>query len=130
MGAVDLESVNDVFTVLCGVWVLFFKFGFAFVEAGKTDPHHTANVFLKNTADTFISLVAFWLHGYAFAFGEHNSFIGGQFFLTLDGTNMTHFFFNYVRCAVATTVALGAVNERTEPIGYLISGYVFAGAAW
>ena len=74
-----------------------------------------------------VTLLAFFLHGYAFAFGEHNAVIGTQFFLTLNKTNMVHFFFNYVRCAVATTLALGAANERTEPIGYLISAYVFSG---
>ncbi|XP_010869501.1 ammonium transporter 1 member 3 isoform X2 [Esox lucius] len=74
-----------------------------------------------------ITLVAFFTHGYAFAFGGGNSFIGLQYFLILDKTNVVHFFFNYVRCAVATTLALGAVNERTEPIGYLIAAYVFSG---
>lgn len=64
-------------------------------------------------------MLAFFLHGYAFAFGEHNAVIGTQFFLTLNKTNMVNFFFNYVRCAVATTLALGAANERTEPTSYL-----------
>ncbi|MBN3317304.1 AMT1 protein, partial [Atractosteus spatula] len=151
MCAVDLESVNDVFTVLCGVWVLSqlqdlqgtsIQNPEELMKAQKVLLHlqpleqqedglSPQGLLKCETSSSallhVISLVAFWLHGYAFAFGEHNSFIGGQFFLTLDGTNMAHFFFNYVRCAVATTVALGAVNERTEPIGYLISGYVFAG---
>ncbi|MGH0141904.1 UNVERIFIED_CONTAM: hypothetical protein FKN15_019947 [Acipenser sinensis] len=74
-----------------------------------------------------ITLMAYWLHGYAFAFGEGSGFIGSKYFLTLGSPNLCHFFFNYARCAVATTVALGAVIERTEPIGYLISSYVFAG---
>ncbi|XP_030638915.1 ammonium transporter 1 member 3-like [Chanos chanos] len=74
-----------------------------------------------------VTFVAFWLHGYAFAFGEHSNFIGTQFFLSLDNTDLVHFFFNYVRCAVATTVALGTASERTEPVGYLMSAYVFSG---
>ncbi|XP_046876744.1 putative ammonium transporter 1 [Hypomesus transpacificus] len=81
-------------------------------------------------SDTFVTLVAWWLHGYAFAFGQNNSVIGAQFFLTLDNTNLVHFLFNYMRCSVATTLALGAANERMEPIGHLMSAYVFAGLVY
>ncbi|XP_029555506.1 putative ammonium transporter 1 isoform X1 [Salmo trutta] len=123
----DSIAVHDAFILLCSFFALCLKFGFAFVEAGKTDPKNVSNVIFKNVADTFVTLLAFFLHGYAFAFGEHNAVIGTQFFLTLNETNMVNFFFNYVRCAVATTLALGAANERTEPIGYLISAYVFSG---
>ncbi|XP_033907553.2 putative ammonium transporter 1 isoform X2 [Acipenser ruthenus] len=127
MEGVDAGAVNDFFLIICGIWVMFFKFGFTFVELGKTSGSNTANIIFKNLADTFITLMAYWLHGYAFAFGEGSGFIGSKYFLTLGSPNLCHFFFNYARCAVATTVALGAVIERTEPIGYLISSYVFAG---
>ncbi|KAM6985003.1 putative ammonium transporter 1 [Aplochiton taeniatus] len=126
----DPVAVHDAFILICSIWVFCLKFGFAFVEASKTSPQSVSNILFKNTVDTFVTLVAYWLHGYAFAFGQHNSVIGTKFFLSLDQTNMVHFFFNYVRCTVATTLALGAVNERTEPIGYIMSAYVFSGLVY
>ncbi|XP_041099652.1 LOW QUALITY PROTEIN: ammonium transporter 2-like, partial [Polyodon spathula] len=101
-----------------------FKFGFTFAELGKTWIQYCKFI-LKNIANTFITLMAYWLHGYAFAFGEGSDFIGTKYFFTLGSPNLCHFFFNYAQCAVATTAALRAVIERTEPIGYLISSHVF-----
>lgn len=126
----DPAAIHDSFIIICCLWVFCLKFGFAFMEASKTNTLSVSNVFFKNMADTFVTLIAWWLHGYAFAFGQNNAVIGTQFFLTLDNTNLVHFLFNYMRCSVATTLALGAVNERTEPIGYLMSAYVFSGLVY
>nr|XP_014347773.1 PREDICTED: putative ammonium transporter 1 isoform X2 [Latimeria chalumnae] len=124
---VDTDSAEDMFAILCGIWVIFFKFGFALFAFGSTSVRSSANVLLLSLADTFISLIAYWMHGYAFAFGAHNIFIGTKYFVSLDGVRIAHFFFNYARCAVTTTLVSGAVVERIEPVGYLLSSYVLAG---
>ena len=37
---------------------------------------NTKNILTKNVLDACIGALSFWLVGYAFAFGEHNQFIG------------------------------------------------------
>ncbi|XP_041050356.1 putative ammonium transporter 1 [Carcharodon carcharias] len=75
----------------------------------------------------FVSLLAYWIHGYAFAFGDQERIIGNKNFFTFGNVNFSHFFFNYARCAIVTTIVSGAITQRTEPIGYIISSYILAG---
>ncbi|XP_043938217.1 ammonium transporter 1 member 3-like [Protopterus annectens] len=124
---VSSEAINDAFVVFCGILVIFFKFGFTFFATGKTAELSSANVLFLSVADSFISLFAYWLHGYAFAFGDGYRFIGAKYFLTLNNPKFSHFFFNYARCAVATSLVMGAIVERAEPVGYLVSSYLLSG---
>ncbi|XP_067899166.1 putative ammonium transporter 1 [Heterodontus francisci] len=74
-----------------------------------------------------VSLFAYWIHGYAFAFGDQERIIGNKNFFTFGNVNFSHFIFNYARCAIVTTIVSGAITQRTEPIGYIISSYILAG---
>ncbi|XP_069510422.1 uncharacterized protein [Ambystoma mexicanum] len=85
MTSVDSRSINDLFYLSCALLILVFKFGFTFVVHGRTSKLNSSSIIFLHLSDTFISLVAFWLHGYAFAFGESNGFIGAKYFLSLEG---------------------------------------------
>ncbi|GCC33797.1 hypothetical protein chiPu_0012268 [Chiloscyllium punctatum] len=124
---IDKESLNDGFVTLCGIWVLFMKIGLTCYEVGRSPAQSTIAILFKNVVDTFVSLLAYWIHGYAFAFGDQERIIGSKNFFTFGNVNFSHFFFNYARCAIVTTIVSGAITQKTEPIGYIISSYILAG---
>ncbi|EDO49141.1 predicted protein [Nematostella vectensis] len=104
--------------------------GFAFLEAGSVRSKNTTNVLIKNALDVFIGAVAYWLFGYAFAFGsESNSFIGySNFALAYVPTDkFSRWFFRFVCAATAATIVSGAMAERTEFKTYLIYSLFLTG---
>uniref|UniRef100_UPI00398F2608 putative ammonium transporter 1 n=1 Tax=Pristiophorus japonicus TaxID=55135 RepID=UPI00398F2608 len=107
--------------------VAVMKVGLTCCEVGKSPAQSTVAIIFKNVVDTFVSLLAYWIHGYAFAFGDQERIIGNKNFFAFGNVNFSHFFFNYARCAIVTTIVSGAVTQRTEPIGYIISSYILAG---
>lgn len=69
-----------------------------------------------------IGAVAYWLFGYAFAFGEvGNAFIGYKYFALADlpVNKYSHWVFHFVFAATAATIVSGAMAERTEFRAYL-----------
>ncbi|GBG91364.1 hypothetical protein CBR_g52251 [Chara braunii] len=74
--------------------------------------------------------MGFWAIGYALAFGEGNAMFGWR---QEDGVpalfnseNEVLFFFQYTFCATATTIAGGAVAERTQFSAYALYSIVIS----
>ncbi|XP_022778288.1 ammonium transporter 1 member 3-like, partial [Stylophora pistillata] len=104
--------------------------GFAFLEAGSVRSKNTTNILIKNFLDVFIGAVAYWLFGYAFAFGaESNAFIGHKYFALADlpADKYSHWFFHFVFAATAATIVSGAMAERTEFKAYLVYSVFLTG---
>ena len=79
---------------------------------------------------TVIGAVAYWLFGYAFAFGaESNGFIGHKFFALADlpADKYSHWFFHFVFAATAATIVSGAMAERTEFKAYMLYSVFLTG---
>ncbi len=125
------DYLNNIWVFMAGILVFFMQAGFALVEAGLTRSKNVVNIFAKNMTDAVVGILAFFVCGYAIAFGSGgNSVIGtGQYFLTgVDvaaipegGLSVaTTFFFQAVFAATAVTIASGAMAERTKFTSYLI----------
>ena len=79
---------------------------------------------------TVIGAVAYWLFGYAFAYGaESNRFIGYKYFALADlpTDQYSHFFFQFVFAASAATIVSGSMAERTEFNAYLLYSVFLTG---
>ena len=79
---------------------------------------------------TVIGAVAYWLFGYAFAFGgKSNGFIGHEYFAlaNLPADKYSNWFFHFVFAATAATIVSGAMAERTEFKAYLIYSMFLTG---
>lgn len=79
-----------------------------------------------------LGALAYWLFGYAFAFGNPgNGFIGHKYFALADlpAGLYSHWFFHFVFAATAATIVSGAMAERTEFKAYLMYS-VFLTGEW
>lgn len=79
---------------------------------------------------TVVGGVAYWLFGYAFAYGaESNRFIGYKYFALADLPidQYSHFFFQLVFAASAATIVSGSMAERTEFNAYLLYSVFLTG---
>mmetsp|Transcript_952 Transcript_952/g.2660 ORF Transcript_952/g.2660 Transcript_952/m.2660 type:complete len:531 (-) Transcript_952:159-1751(-) len=121
------EGLNITFVLMSGYMVFMMQNGFAMLTAGSVRTKNTKNVLLKNLLDACVGFMAYWLLGYAFAYGvPSNSFIGhGNFALSgIDaGGSYAFFFFQWTFAATAATIVSGSVAERTSFYAYL--GYAF-----
>lgn len=144
----DIEAWREeLYNTLSSMWVLvaafmvfFMQCGFALLEAGSIRYKNTRNILLKNTIETSVNALMWYICGQAFAHGEcysgSNSFIGTGNFASADAAqvNMPGYWrtwmFGWVFCAVSVTVVSGALAERSQLIAYVVysvwqSGFVY-----
>ncbi|XP_059178358.1 putative ammonium transporter 1 [Physella acuta] len=120
------QTLDQIYLVIMGILVLLMQCGFAFLEAGSVRSKNTSNILIKNLFDSFLSGIAYWTVGYAFAYGPGNSFIGWHYFSSseLTDSDLAFFFFQFVFAATAATIVSGALAERCDFIAYLIYSFL------
>jgi len=95
--------------------------GFAMLCAGSVRAKNAKNIILLNILDACLGSVVFYAVGYAFAFGQGNSFIGHSYFFLneLPRTSYFSWFFQFTFAATGATIVSGAVAERCQFSAYL-----------
>lgn len=123
------NSIDDVFVISNGIIVCLMQCGFACLEAGAVRSKNTTNIMMKNIMDIFISSVAYWLFGFALAYGEGNAVIGYTHWagIGIDYGKMANWFFQCIFAATAATIVSGAVAERCNYIAYITYSFVISG---
>ncbi|KAH3884010.1 hypothetical protein DPMN_007980 [Dreissena polymorpha] len=118
-------NLDQFFLIIMGMCVIFMQGGFAFLEAGAVRSKNITNILMKNVLDLFVCGVAYWLFGYAFAWGKGNTFIGYTHFAShnLPATEYANFFYQFTFAATASTIISGAVAERCDFIAFLIYSF-------
>ena len=100
--------------------------------AGSIRAKNTMNVILWNLLDSAGGGIAFWVCGFAFAYGGDDdgdkTFVGNtNFFLRNDDTDYETWFFQWAfACAVSSIVA-GTIAERTKMEAYLLYSAILVG---
>lgn len=130
--AADVQTnLDNVFVLVSAVLVIFMQAGFALVEAGLTRAKNVANIVMKNLMDFCGGVIAFFVVGYAIAFGTGNGFFGYKGFFLGDGafqygtlTVPVTFVFQVAFAATAATIVSGAMAERTKFAAYFIYSLV------
>ncbi len=119
--------LDNVFILIAAVLVLFMQAGFALVEAGLTRAKNVGNIMMKNMADLVVGVCAFYVVGYAIAFGADSAGLFGTSGFFLRGAEgvgnlqmSTFFLFQVAFVGAAATIASGAMAERTKFSAYLI----------
>jgi Amt family ammonium transporter len=133
--APKINDLDTVWVLLAAYLVFFMQPGFAMLEAGLTRAKNAANILAKNFMDFALASILYFLVGYAFMFGEGNSFLGLSGFglsgLASDGIPIwAAWMFQAVFCGTAATIVSGAMAERTKFPSYLVATVVMTAVVY
>mmetsp|Transcript_8705 Transcript_8705/g.21842 ORF Transcript_8705/g.21842 Transcript_8705/m.21842 type:complete len:542 (+) Transcript_8705:54-1679(+) len=125
------SDLNDFLLILAGAMIFFMQAGFAMLCAGSVRLKNVQNTMLKNLLDACGAAIAFYLVGYAFAFGGQSSttattFIGIKDFASV-GESASFWFFQYTFSATSVTIVAGTLAERCQMAAYLCYSVFLAG---
>lgn len=117
--------------VIAGSLVFFMQAGFAMLCAGCVRKKNVQNTMLKNLLDTCGAGIAWYLAGYAFAFGEDDSnkttIFGTANFFSRGNVDPAFWFFQYAFSAAAVTIVAGTLAERCQMTAYLLYSLFLTG---
>ena len=120
---VSQSFANTAWILACTAGVLFMQAGFCCLESGLVRAKNSINVAMKNLADIGLSVLLFWLIGYAIMFGsDWAGILGTDGFASenLSSYNTAFLLFQATFCGTAATIVSGAVAERMKFSGYIL----------
>jgi len=131
LNASNVNDINTFFILWAAALVFFMHAGFATLSSGAVRRKNTLNILMCILLDACMCAIAFWLVGYAFAYGtDKGGFIGTTYFVGMDiGVKYSYssWFFQFAFAATAATIVSGAVAERATFEAYItISFYLSA----
>ena len=119
----EVNALDTVWVLVAAFLVFFMQAGFGFLEAGFVRSKHVVNIMAENFMDTTMSTLGFIFVGFGLMFGSGNAFFGTEWFAMrnlpevypgLTIPTLAFFFFQFVFCAAAATIASGLMAERTD----------------
>ncbi|KAL6779753.1 AMT1A [Auxenochlorella protothecoides x Auxenochlorella symbiontica] len=134
-GIEGYTDINAGWTLQSGYLVFFMQIGFAMLCAGAVRAKNAKNIILLNLLDACFGSVAWYLTGWAFAYGDptanedgvytfsaSQAFIGNRYFVQngLARTSYVSWFFQFTFAATAATIVSGAVAERCRFEAYMM----------
>ncbi len=127
-----MEMLHLGWLMLCAVLVMLMQAGFMCLESGLTRSKNSINVAIKNLADFGVSILLFWLLGYALMFGDSwFGWLGTRYFLfeasEVPAQASVFFLFQAVFCGTAVTIISGAIAERVRFHSYLLVTVLVSG---
>jgi Amt family ammonium transporter len=127
------QGLDTVWVLVAAFLVFFMQAGFGMVEAGFIRAKNTCNILTKNFLDFCMASLGFFLVGYAFMFGDGNSFIGTKGWCLFglepiaNGVPLYAFWlFQAAFCGAAATIVAGGMAERMKFVGYLIYSFTIS----
>ncbi len=123
--------MENYFWLISSAFLVFvMQAGFLCLESGRIRSKNSINVAAKNIADFVVSIITFWLIGFAIMFGEsHHGIFGISDFLFSSEHSpwdISFFVFQLMFCGTATTLMSGAVAERMTFNGYLLAAVILS----
>src|SRR5665811_1626234 len=120
------QSADTLFILLGAVMVLAMHAGFAFLELGTVRRKNQVNALVKILVDFSVSTVAYFLVGYAVAYGT-NFFVGAEELAVKNGYELVRFFFLLTFAAAIPAIISGGIAERARFYPQLIATAVIVG---
>jgi Amt family ammonium transporter len=107
------QGADALFILLGGVMVLAMHAGFAFLELGTVRKKNQVNALVKILTDFSVSTVAYFLLGYAIAYGT-TFFVGAEQLAAKNGYELVRFFFLLTFAAAIPAIISGGIAERAR----------------
>eukprot|EP00522_Entomoneis_paludosa_P005653 CAMPEP_0172455668 /NCGR_PEP_ID=MMETSP1065-20121228/12185_1 /TAXON_ID=265537 /ORGANISM="Amphiprora paludosa, Strain CCMP125" /LENGTH=535 /DNA_ID=CAMNT_0013208137 /DNA_START=221 /DNA_END=1828 /DNA_ORIENTATION=+ len=129
----NIPSQRSLFLVLSAALAFFMQAGFAMICAGAVRKKNVRNTMMKNLLDACGAAIAFFVVGYAFAFGGsdpesgNKTFIGNANFFLMDEDDYAFFIFQYAFSAASATIVAGTLAERCQMAAYLCYSVMLTG---
>jgi len=129
------SGLDSFYLIFAGALVFFMQTGFAMLCAGSIRSKNVKNVLLWNLMDSCGGGLAFWITGYAFAYGGDTStsektFIGNRNFFLMGEVNHAFWFFQFAFACALSSIVAGTIAERTQMKGYLYYSFFLVGFAY
>jgi Amt family ammonium transporter len=123
------QGVDVLFILLGAVMVLAMHAGFAFLELGTVRRKNQVNALVKILVDFCVSAVAYFLVGYAVAYGT-SFFVGAEQLAAKNGYELVKFFFLLTFAAAIPAIISGGIAERAKFWPQLIATAVLVGVVY
>jgi Amt family ammonium transporter len=131
-----VNPLNTAWVCVTAFLVFFMQAGFMMLEGGFARTRETSNVMMECIFDTGLCGLLFYAFGFAFMFGEGNSWIGYHYFF-LQGIPHTYgatgigflafFLFQFAFADTASTIVSGAMVGRTAFKGDIVYSIFVSG---
>lgn len=126
------DKINLIWILLCSMLVFFMQAGFCCMESGLSRSQNAINVATKNIVDACTTGLLFWLVGYGIMFGAswYGIFGTSEFMMAAETHSpfeIGFFVFQMTVCAMAATIASGAVADRMRFVTYTIFAVFLGG---
>jgi Amt family ammonium transporter len=123
------QGVDALFILLGAIMVLAMHAGFAFLELGTVRRKNQVNALVKILVDFCVSTVAYFLLGYAVAYGT-SFFVGAEQLAAKNGYELVKFFFLLTFAAAIPAIISGGIAERAKFWPQLIATAVVVGVVY
>ena len=120
------QGADTLFILLGAVMVLAMHAGFAFLELGTVRRKNQVNALVKILVDFSVSTVAYFLLGYAVAYGI-SFFVGAEQLAAKNGYELVKFFFLLTFAAAIPAIISGGIAERARFWPQLIATAILVG---
>lgn len=125
-----LKQGADVLFILLGaILVLAMHSGFAFLELGTVRKKNQVNALVKILVDFSVSTVAYFLLGYAVAYGT-SFLVGAEQLVARNGYDLVKFFFLLTFAAAIPAIISGGIAERARFGPQLVATAVIVGLVY
>ena len=125
-----LKISTDVLFILLGaIMVLAMHSGFAFLELGTVRKKNQVNALVKILVDFSVSTVAYFLVGYAVAYGT-SFLVGADQLVAKSGYELVKFFFLLTFAAAIPAIISGGIAERARFGPQLLATAVIVGVVY
>jgi ammonium transporter, Amt family len=131
-----IDELNVTWILVATVLVMFMQAGFLFLEIGFSRGKNVGSGVAKILANFSLATLAWWVCGFAIAFGGAGSIAGDTgFFLNfgdtvngeaVSGSTAAFFLFQFMFCAVSLAIVWGTTLERIKFAAYVVFAVVFA----
>lgn len=123
------QGTDALFILLGAIMVLAMHAGFAFLELGTVRKKNQVNALVKILVDFSVSTIAYFLVGYAVAYGT-NFLVGAEQLAARNGYDLVKFFFLLTFAAAIPAIISGGIAERARFGPQLLATAVIVGVVY